>query len=228
MPGVEVIVPWADTGCFHRARALRWLLARYRAEHPGWKVTVAAAPSAPWVKALAVNPAVRASRADVVIVADADVWTGLDAAVAAVREGAAWAVPHTTVHRLTEHATDHLVNDLPWQVATTERPYRGVAGGGVVVAPRITLAAIPLDPRFEGWGQEDLAWAVALRALAGREWRGPDDLVHLFHPPQSRRDRRVGSHEGRDLYRRYVAAAREGTVRVRELIEEVPPCPSTT
>lgn len=176
----------------------------------------------PWNKAAAVMRAARASDADIVIVADADVWTtAIAAAVDAVLVGAPWAVPHARVHRLTEAATaavragQHHIN-----LETVEPPYRGVAGGGIVVLPRDTLLEVPLDVRFEGWGQEDVSWAIALHTLAGRAWRGSADLIHLWHPPQPRVSRRTGSLAGSRLARRY-AAARGNPDQMRALLAEV-------
>jgi len=43
-----------------------------------------------------------------------------------------------------------------------QRPYPGYPGGGITVLPRSTYTEVPLDLRYEGWGQEDESWAHAL------------------------------------------------------------------
>lgn len=198
---VEVIIPYGGD-CPFRARALSSVTGRYP-----WPVTVARFDG-PWCKAAAVMPAVERSTADVVVVADADVWSdGTAGAVQAVRDGAAWAIPHWLVHRLGE-------NGEP-----CEKPYEGVIGGGIVAAPRDTLLKIPLDPRFVGWGQEDESWGAALRTLTGEPWRGTADLYHYWHPPQPRLSRTRGSREGWNLRRRYLRA-RRAPDQMRQLIEE--------
>lgn len=196
---VEVIVPWLG-GCEHRECAREWCLGRYP-----WPVTLATG-SEPWCKARAVMPLVRASAADVVVIADADCWSeGLADAVAAVERGAVWAVPHDAVHRLTAAATEDLLAGE--QASELDEPaYRGVVGGGFVVAPRDAVLAVPMDPRFVGWGQEDRSWGMALEAVLGPPWRGSAPLVHLWHPPASRQDRVIGSMEGWRLQRRYTKA----------------------
>ena len=102
---VAVLIPWRG-GCPDRERALRWVSAQH--EHP---VTICEPPDGEWCKAHAVNPAAQASSADIIVVADADVWTdGIPAATEAVKQGVPWAIPHRTVHRLTPAATDRLID----------------------------------------------------------------------------------------------------------------------
>lgn len=221
--GPVVIVPWRG-GCPHRERAWAWVRARYAESHPEWPVVVVEAPEGPWVKAAAVMPVLAAYDFDIVIVADADVWVDeLGNAVRNVQDGAVWAIPHTHVYRLDQQATDLV---LAGASATTigvqhyvERPYIGVAGGGLVVARADTLLDVPLDPRFIGWGGEDHGWGYALATLHGEPWRGDDPLWHLWHPPQPRMDRRHSSNASAALRRRY-RAARTDPMVMRRLVEE--------
>lgn len=201
MSTVGVLIPFAG-GCPHRERALEALRGRYT-----WPVTIAQG-NTPWIKAEAVNPAVRASPAEVIVVADADVWhPDVGAAVEAVKQGAPWAMPHLRVRRLTEQGTaDYLAGAEPEGLPLEQRPYLGVEGGGYVVARRETLLEVPYDPRFVGWGQEDVSLGLALRTLVGLPWRGRDSLVHLWHPPQVRMTRKYGNQHGRALWKRYARA----------------------
>lgn len=212
---VEVVVPFLG-GCPHRDRAWSWCERRYE-----WPVTLASGGS-PWCKARAVMPAIERSCADVVVVADADVWCeGLGEAVDAVADGAPWALPHTLVRRLTEDGTAAVLAGADWRSQPLEQsPYSGMLGGGYVVARRETLLDVPLDPRFVGWGQEDHSWGMALSTLLGELWRGRADLVHLWHPPQQRMTRKYGSAEGRALWRRY-SYARFDRNDMRALIGEI-------
>ncbi|MFD5184021.1 hypothetical protein ACFWMQ_15695 [Streptomyces sp. NPDC058372] len=155
------------------------------------------------------------------IVADADVWVDVSEAMTAVDDGAPWAVPHASVRRLTEGAARAVLAGAPLGDGPLAEPaYRGVEGGGVTVLPRILYEQAPLDPRFAGWGQEDEAWGIALRAVAGQPWRGAAPLYHLWHPPQDRLSRRWGSRDGMTLYRRYRHAARRPE-EVRSLLAEI-------
>lgn len=166
-------------------------------------------------------PAVERCSADIVVLADADCFTdGLEDAIAAVAGGAGWGIPHRTVHRLHEKGTAAVLAGKPWnRQPLAQKAYRGIEGGGYVVAKRDTLLEIPLDPRFVGWGQEDEAHAIALRCLRGPPWRGDAPLVHLWHPPQQRLSRTRGSREGWNLRRRYLRA-RQSPDQMRFLLEE--------
>jgi hypothetical protein len=176
--------------------------------HPEWEIHVSQIDGE-WRKGVAVAAGVDACSTDIVVVADADVWCdGLDDAVAAVETGATWAVPHRLVHRLDRDATASLVATGAPDTGRTERSYVGHAGGGLTVMRRATYRRVPIDPRFVGWGQEDDAHALALRTLTGLPWRGRTDLIHLWHPPQPRQTRSVGSPESQRLLRRYKTATR--------------------
>jgi hypothetical protein len=84
---------------------------------------------------------------------------------------------------------------------------------------------VPLDARFTGWGQEDMAWGWALTRVLGAPWHGLAPLLHLWHPPQERSTRVVGSSAGMRLWERYRRAYTAGEVLV--LLDEVGARPGT-
>lgn len=208
---VEVIVPWR-AGDKDRERAWSWLWSSWRAAHPDWPVTLADIPNGePWVKAKAVMPAIEASSADVVVVADADVWCDtVNQAVGAFGYGYEWAVPHGRVFRLTKPATLLVMTGTrPEDLGAddrTENPYPGVAGGGIVAVRRDAALDCPMDRRFVGWGGEDFSWGLALAALHGSPWRGSAPLWHLWHTPQPRNSRKIGTDANEELRKRYFDA----------------------
>jgi hypothetical protein len=238
---IECIVPWR-AGCPDRERAWDWLQPRLP-----YPLRVGAGGE-PWVKAEAVNPEIAAASAEVLIVCDADVWCpGLELAVDAVEQGAPWALPHDSVHRLSADGTkaflapaseperERLREDcrnapvrrkrrtkpgLPQAWDVCQAPYEGIAGGGCLVARRELLLDCPLDPRFVGWGQEDQCWGWALRTMYGTPVRVRAPLVHLWHPPQRRKSRVIGSDENWALRRRYHQALDHPRL-MRALLEEV-------
>lgn len=199
--GVAVVVPWRG-GCPHRERALTWLLDRL----DGWSVVLGEHTDGEWCKAAAVADGLAKTDADMIVIHDADVWVpNLDDAVANCRT---WAIPHLMVRRLTEASTERLYLSGKPGEHLDRRPYKGFAGGGVTVVRRHVYDQCPLDHRFVGWGQEDASWALALETLYGKPWRGNSDLLHLWHPPQPRVNRQIGSEAGRRLHQRYRNATR--------------------
>lgn len=217
--GVSVIIPWAPgVGCRHREAALAWTASKWVGT--GHEVVVGE-HTGPWCKAAAVADGLARATGDVLVVADADVWTpGWEGAVGRVVSGVPWAMPHGKVHRLTHAATQQVLDghEPAREMDLTQSPYQGWPGGGMVVVRRDVYERAPLDPRFVGWSGEDESWAHALRTLAGPGWRGSAPLWHLWHPPQERMSRRWGSHAARALAARY---ARARTLEVmRALVDE--------
>lgn len=224
MTAVSVLVPWRG-GDDHRERAWAWLADRWAAEYPDWQVAVGTCSTDEWRKALAVDDALQRADGEMLVLADADVWIdpgALDRAVAELDDHP-WVVPHHHVKRLSPHGTDTVLAGATWIEAGLEHRgcYVGHEGGGMVVLRRETYETCPLDPRFAGWGQEDDAWALALRTLVGRPWRGRADLWHLWHEPQPRLERKVGSMDGQRLWLRYRGLAEAGDhATMRALVAE--------
>lgn len=216
-----IVVPWRS-GCPHREKALEHVLPRLEALSDA-TVVMGILETGPWVKAKAVMSLIEHSTARTVAVVDADVLVhDLPEALDEVDSGRSWAVPHLHVRRLTQDATARVYAGAdPWDhtLATTERPYVGVEGGGVVVARRDVLLEVPFDARFQGWGGEDHALGYALNTLYGAPWRGSRALIHLWHPPQARSTRKVGSQASEKLRRRY-RDARTSVDDMRQLVGE--------
>lgn len=214
-----VVIPWR-AGCPYRESALDWALQQW--QHAGYEPVLGVHADGPWCKAEAVQAGLDRADGELVVIADADVWTdGVGAALDAVAGGVPWAVPHRLVHRLTPPATVRAFTGAPLERCATEQPpYRGFEGGGITVLTRDLYDQVPLDPRYAGWGQEDESWALALRVLAGAPWRGTAPLYHLWHPPQPRLSRRWGTRDGMALHRRYRSAA-QSPHRMRALLDEI-------
>lgn len=223
---VSVLVPWRP-GCRHRDAAWQWVSARWAKHFPTWQVVRGVHDVGPWCKAEAVADALHQADGDMLVIADADVWTdprSVELAVANVRAGVRpWAVPHQDVRRLTEGATGAVLGGTSPSVLTKveRRPYLGIEGGGMVVLPRTLYNEVPLDTRFRGWGGEDEAWGIALHTIAGYRWRGLTPLYHLWHPPQDRLNKHIGSRPSNELRVRYTYASR-AKARMAALLAEMP------
>lgn len=225
MTTVDVLVPWRDEGCVFRQKALRWVIGQYADHHPTWPGHVGSCAPGPFNRSAAILDAARQSSADVLVITDADVYCDPRSAVAAA-ENAGWAIPHQLVHRLSPESTEQVLGGAPWQglpLSTDNsfdrRPYKGHETGTLFVIRREVLLDVPPDVRFVGWGQEDDAHASALRTLVGAPWRGDHDLVHLWHPAQPRKTRRVGNDESLKLEMRY-RKARGKPTEMRALVDE--------
>lgn len=218
---VAVLIPWRATDCPHRTKALAVVIARHARNR--WPVVIGRHDDGPWVKALAVADALTQTQAQILIIADADVWTdGLPEAVQAVQDGAAWAIPHRGVIRLTQAGTElYGGGGELLRLPVEENAYLGVEGGGIVVINRRIYEMCPLDQRFEGWGGEDESWGMALRTLHGPPHRVRMPLVHLWHPPQERATRSKGSEANTALRKRYARAMHNPTV-MQEVLDD--PC----
>lgn len=221
-----VVVPWRDDGSEERAVAFRYCAARWSGEY-GWPVACTHDLDGPWRKGEAVRQALDLAgpEAEVVVVADADVWFDGDLRPAVdYAATCAPVVPHGEVWRLSRiHSAAVLAGAASMESARAdeleERPYTGLAGGGLVVISRDHYDLCPIDPRFEGWGCEDASWGMALTETFGAMQRGKHRLFHLWHEPQPRRSRQTGSPESEALRRRYRAARGKPVEMARLLLE---------
>lgn len=203
---VAVVVPWRG-GCAYREAAWQWVRNRYETE--GYEVIEGRCPDGPWVKAFAIQDAIDRTDADILVISDADVWCDQLPEAIDRTSTRPVVIPHGQVHRLTEHESARFMagGDRPY--LTAEPPRRGMAGGGIVILRRDVWDLCPMDPRFQGWGQEDYSLATALTTMTGKIARYSHPLIHLWHPPQSRLTRATGSVENRALEARYLAASRD-------------------
>lgn len=213
---VAVLVPFTS-GDYWRDRAWEAVSGHYAAHHLDWEVHTGTCDSE-WVKAHAVQDALAKTDADTLVIADADLWVDPDSlrlAVEAAQHSSA-AIPHDAVHRLNEKATlAHYAGH--WLPSYDRKPYVGIPGGGIAVLRREVYEDVPLDPRFQGWGGEDVSWGLALYTLHGRWWRGDADLWHLYHP--TARVGRVGGRESEHLATAYSRAFNKPD-RMRAIVEE--------
>lgn len=186
MNSVAVLVPWMDTGCEWRRRALSFSVWWWKMRHPDWEVIVGEQTSGVWSKGEAVAAGLARTRADVLVIPDADSLVSNAAdAVRRIERGAPWVVPHGAVYRLNEKATREVLASGELRLGPLARStYQGCRGGGVVVIPREGYIGVGgFDPRFRGHGWEDECFGWAADLLLGEATRLRAPLVHLWHPP---------------------------------------------
>ncbi len=219
---VEVVVPWRETP--ERIRQWAYVRMALQTAYPAWPIRLGSCrDNEPFNRSAAIVSAALASDATTLVIHDSDViFTGpLGESVDYVEMSQHWAVPHTHLRRLTEGATESVLDGsvaLGPALALEEPKYVGNPTGPLVVMPREMRLDVPPDVRFKGWGQEDEAWGAALVRLVGRPWRGPHTLYHLWHPPAERRDRMVGSDASEDLRAAYDRCSRS-VLAMRGLVD---------
>jgi hypothetical protein len=222
---ISLVVPVAHDDA-ERDRNWSWCRARYPQE---WEFIEAPDPGvADWSKGRAVNAAVERASHEVLVIADADVYIGnraLERALLALICGSPWVVPHRTVYRLTEGATRRLLaqDDPPDPRPVNGRQHEGPAGGGIVILTREAFDRVGgIDPRFTGWGGEDISFARALDALVGPHIRLEAPLWHLWHRPLPRHPGRRAAPANEQLAARYLDA-RDDRERMADLVAEIAP-----
>lgn len=225
---IAVCIPWQRSDPY-RQRALDYICDRYQRLHPDWKICIGELPEwVPWSKGHAVNLAVEQTDADTLVIADSDSFcANLSEATRLVETGTAWVVPHRWVFRLTDQATiDLIAGGEPRRNRLARGRYTGPRGGGITVVSREAFDTVGgIDPRFMGWGGEDIAFGLALDTLCGWGPRLDADLFHLWHPHPAPDLR--GPPESEALVARYAAA--KGVPRLmRAVIADTEPEPAVT
>lgn len=213
---IEVCIPWS-AGDSHREAALEWVTQRWR--ELGHEPNLVSLPD--WSQPRAVNEAARRSGAEVLVIADADTWCdGTEAAIKAACAGAAWAMPHRTMHRLSFSSTAQVLRgaDLDVRLPLEEPSYADIKGAGCCAVQREVLLDCPWDERFVGWSKFARAWRAAMTTLHGDPWRGDGHRWHLWHPPQPRAGRVTALDSASEELAAAYERARGDVGAIRELL----------
>ena len=217
---IEVVIGHGLADDPVRVQVREWIAEHYRTVH-NLPVTLAQCPTVEWSKGAAVNSAIEASTANIIILADADSWVDPDPLQRAIdharREG--WAMPHSTVNRIGRQSTADILAGREGRRQMERGGYPALPGGGIVIARKDVWDTVRgVDPRFVGWGGEDHALGLAMRTLVGPvNARRISPLWHLWHPPAAQC--RTPSQASRDLDARY-RVARDEHELMTDLVKE--------
>lgn len=210
----SIVIPYRAGGDVHRERAFEFIHEHYRRCHRDCELIVSECPTKEWSKGAAVNEGVARSTGDALILADADSWVGeptIRTAQELLRTDRfpQWIVPHGNVFRLNEAWTQRVYEgSAPRTTEVVRYPYMGLVGGGINVLTRQAFDAVNgMDPRFIGWGGEDLCFGIALTTMKYYHYRIGEPLWHLYHPHPAPDLR--GSPESEALVALYKAAERK-------------------
>jgi hypothetical protein len=204
-PRISLLVPFRPSVHHpHRARLWRWLRDYWRHELPEAEIVIGRSTSHAFSKTEAVNDAARRARGGIFVLLDSDAYLAGSAIMEATRqiEEAAerghhlWFVPYRNLYRLTEESTELVLESDPSHpyrfstpppedaVESTEGSMHGHHYGAMcLIMPREAFETVGcMDPRFKGWGGEDVAFLLALDTLYGKHKSLKNDILHLWHP----------------------------------------------
>jgi glycosyltransferase involved in cell wall biosynthesis len=257
---ISILVPFrADSP--YRVELWSWLREYWEHELPEAEIIIGhdhgARKGEPFSKTSAVNNAFHRSRGDIIVILDADAY--MDGEVIkhcahrlrqARRHGRrTWFIPYRYMYRLTQEATFRVLSSDPFHPLRFPTPpnpgdidgTQGSAGPGrahnygalIQIMPREAFETVGcMDPRFRGWGGEDVSFLRALDTLWGRHKNMDEEVLHLWHPkkhiggfdPASQYLTRVWNHQRRPgsnnkLAMRYHLATWK-PVQMRKLVDE--------
>lgn len=247
-PTISLLVPFrADRKASRRLETWRWLRNYWSHELPEAEIVIGRSRGRVFSKTQAVNHAAAAARGDIFVILDSDCYipgsvirdAALNIEIARQRGHSLWFVPYRRLYRLTQTASDAVLASRagdPYRfptppddedVESTVGSMHGHHFGAMIqVMSREAFELIGgMDPRFKGWGGEDVAFVRALDTLFGKHKTTSNDVLHLWHPNigathkdrmwQHQRDPRANE----QLAQRYNVATGD-RARMRALVDE--------
>lgn len=202
--GISILIPFRDDDGT-RTPVYEWLVRYWKAQLPGAQIVRGHNDGQPFSKTSAFNDARSRAKGDVIALIDADCY--LDAKVLLHcateirrerrRGRRLWFIPYRHFYRLTDLATSHVLASAPSHPLkfpsppdprdTDNEPEAASHGhwwgalAQVMPAEAFDLVG-GTDPRFTGWGHEDVAFMRALDTLWCKHKTTPNQILHLWHP----------------------------------------------
>ncbi|WLV25334.1 galactosyltransferase-related protein [Aciduricibacillus chroicocephali] len=179
-----------------RAKLFRWVKSFYENVMPEVELCIGVANEKPFSKAKAINEAVRSSKGQYLVLADADIFYNpklIEKSIEALAEHP-WVIPYNEVLNVHRGSTDELIQTEPqWPVSieldTRPRTHGPRLRGGINIVTRENFDLVGgFDERFTGWGGEDDAFASSLNHLCGHYKRLEGTIYHLWHPANNSSD----------------------------------------
>lgn len=237
-PSISVLVPFRPESIDDvRARAWDWIRDRWSWVLPKAEICEGHDDGMPFSKTAAVNDAFLKSSGDVLVVADADAWMEGDQLMRAVlltMDRNRLVVPWGQVVRIDQEGSESLLGypprgpvPLTGLRADMTSPMPITAGTIYVLSRRGFRTVQGMDPRFRGYGYEDIAFRRSCDALLGKSFYQHMGVAYsLWHPrPVAENWGRIWEgDEGRrngELDNQYREAERKPHL-MRKLIEQHP------
>lgn len=192
---ISILVPFRpEKGDRDRKKAWKWVEQWWKDNVPDVEICVAEDDGTePFSKTQAVNMAYAKATGDVFVVADADSFMepkALANAIRVARQTGRLVVPWKRVLRLSEKDSKAQLRRHKNLIEMTdevvercfESPIPETAGTLFVIRRDAFERVQGMDPRFRGWGHEDVAFARACHTILGPTMYGSDDVISLYHP----------------------------------------------
>lgn len=200
-PDISIIVPFRDNG-EHRTRVWNWLKEYWATNLPNAEIIVGTDDGFPFSKSVAVNAAAKQARGKIFAILDADAYmdadrlkTVCDQLITDTNNGKqTWAMPYERIYYLKREATEVLLDLDPtapywlssppskWWIEQENPLYGHPFGAMAMIMPRQAFQTVGgMDPRFRGWGSEDVSLLHALDTLWGLHTVADNDLAHMWH-----------------------------------------------
>ncbi len=208
-PQASLLVPYRDDH-EHRAHVWRWLKEYWSDHLDSIEIIEGHDRFYPFSKATAINDAASRARGRVFVILDADAYLDtrfiqryIDNVDRAVRTGhRRWYVPYNKLYRLSRPATMALLKTDPnWDFLVPHPPPISILDSSplsphdhnsvnyghqyaalINILPREAFFAVGgMDPRFRGWGSEDVSFMNAVDTIYCQHELGHNDAIHLWH-----------------------------------------------
>lgn len=216
-PELSILVPFrAEAGepGVIRTQNWEWLKARWNHFFPDAQIVVGTEDGMPFSKTTAINNAYARARGKVFVLADADSWVPEDQirrAVAFAKQHRVLVIPWQDARRLDkvgrwdtkailamDPSTPNPVSAEAFGRADDYKPSPFTAAMVTVITREDFESVGGMDPRFRGWGAEDVAFALACDTLLGKNKLMLGHAWALHHERPRLNQRRVW--EGDDAH----------------------------
>lgn len=200
-PQVSILVPFRDDDEY-RSRVWEWL-EDFWESHLDYEVIIGTDDGTPFSKTTAVNDAARQASGQIFIILDADCFIDpeiLQICISrindAIEDGRKlWFVPYSRLYRLNREVTLDILDiyaeeefDIPspppdeWVEPGNGAHYGHQYGALIMIMPAEAFWLVEgMDPRFRGWGGEDVSFMKSLDTLYALHETTDNDVFHLWH-----------------------------------------------
>lgn len=180
----QIIIPWRDAGCIYRKKHFDFLFDYYSQEFD----VIVGNNDGEFNRSAARNSGVRESSSEISVIIDADNYISFDqiyAAIKVAKRKDSLVKPFGLFGYLTEEATDSFysgkkVGDKSEHFI--QKPERGFTGGAYVMKKSLWQQIGGMDEGFIGWGAEDDAFHLLVKAKLGEAIYVNGIDLHLYHP----------------------------------------------